>query len=159
MKKILLIAVASLLLTHGSNAQTLKPLTVAMVDGTYAGTFMCSSGEMGMSLTLNDVGAVMEPGVNKRLISGILNFFPTVTNPDAPTGVFEVGGVADYENADLKYTAHVQLEMKPGKWLVKPEGFGASGLKAKVWLKNYTVIGTPTASGCYTMHLQKLRTN
>ena len=34
----------------------LKPLKVAMAEGNYAGTFICSSGEMGMSLSLKDTG-------------------------------------------------------------------------------------------------------
>lgn len=159
MKKFIILGAASLLIAGTATAQetapVLKPLNVAQMTGTYAGTFLCSSGEMGMTLSIRDIGGTINSDgksvdANKRLINGVLNFFPTVGNPDAPHGAFEVGGTAEIYN----YFTKVKLE--PGKWLDKPENFGASGLEGMISKKGH-FTGKPTASGCHTLDMTKLR--
>jgi len=134
MKKFIILGVASLLVASTTTAQeapALKPINVLTMTGTYAGTFLCFSGEMGMSLSIKDIGPTIKPDgqsvdANKRLINGVLNFFPTVGNPDAPHGAFEVGGTAEI------YTYFTKVKLNPGKWLDKPENFGASGLEGMI---------------------------
>lgn len=143
--------------SQAQEAPVLKPLNVAQMQGTYAGTFLCSSGEMGMSLSLNDIGPVMATDgnsvdVNKRLVSGVLNFFPTVGNPDAQHGAFEVGGTAH------TYKHFTKVKLMPGKWLDKPENFGASGLEGTIIASTGSFKGKPTYSGCHTLTMTKLRT-
>lgn len=137
-------------------APALKPLTVAQMQGTYAGTFLCTSGEMGMTISLNDIGPVMATdGQNvdskKRLIGGVLNFFPTVGNPDAPHGAFEMGGTAQTNRF------FTRVKLNPGKWIDKPENFGASGLEGTIVNKTGSFNGKPTHSGCHTLKMTKLR--
>jgi len=158
MKKSLLIIGAMLLAvpTLAQETTTLKPLNVAQMQGIYAGTFLCSSGEMGMSLSLGDIGGTINAdgksvNANKRLVNGVLNFFPTVGNPDAPSGAFEVGGTADV------YSHFTKVKLNPGKWLDKPDNFGASGLEGII-SKSGRITGKPTFSGCHTLDMTKLRT-
>ena len=163
MKKLIILSAASLLMAGTVQAQetskptaVLKPLSVVTMTGTYAGTFLCSSGEMGMSLSIKDIGGTINPDgksidANKRLINGVLNFFPTVGNPNAPHGAFEVGGTADI------YNYFTKVKLAPGKWLDKPENFGASGLEGMI-SKTGHFTGKPTVSGCYTLDMTKLRT-
>ena len=150
----------------------LKPLKVAMAEGNYAGTFICSSGEMGMSLSLKDTGPASIDMIGEepcrsgsgpcndaqaarlkdmRTMSGVINFFPTAGNPDAPAGAFHVRGTANYGS---KY--RTRLELSPGKWIDQPEGFGASGLSGSI--VDGKVYGKPTAQGCYTLKMRKIRT-
>ena len=161
MKKYIILGAASLLMAGAATAQeaapVLKPLSVVQMTGTYAGTFLCSSGEMGMSLSIKDIGPTINADgksvdANKRLINGVLNFFPTVGNPDAPHGAFEVGGTADI------YNYFTKVKLAPGKWLDKPENFGASGLEGMIQSKTGHFTGKPTVSGCYTLDMTKLRT-
>jgi len=158
MKKLFL-AMGILAISFPASAQTanLKPLNVVQMEGTYAGTFLCSSGEMGMSLNLHDIGPTIKPdgkGVNtdKRLITGVLNFFPTVGNPSAPHGAFEVSGTADV------YSQFSKIKLNPGKWLDKPDNFGASGLDGIVSKAGH-FTGKPTVSGCHSLNMTKLRTH
>ena len=160
MKRIFTLGASALLLALpiAAQAQTpvLKPLNVIQMEGTYAGTFLCSSGEMGMTLSIRDIGGTINAdgksvNANKRLIQGVLNFFPTVGNPEAPHGAFEVGGTADV------YSNFSRVELNPGKWLDKPKKFGASGLEGMISKSGY-FVGRPTASGCHTLTMTKLRT-
>jgi len=160
MKKFIILGAASLLVASTTTAQeapVLKPINVLTMAGTYAGTFLCSSGEMGMSLSIKDIGPTINPDgksvdANKRLINGVINFFPTVGNPDAPHGAFEVGGTADI------YNYFTKVKLNPGKWLDKPESFGASGLEGMISSKSGHFTGKPTESGCHTLNMTKLRT-
>ncbi len=155
-----------------TQADELKPLNVAMTEGTYAGTFLCSLGEMGMSLTLKDAGPATVEDIhqplcasatgtcndrqkieidNSRKVSGFINFFPTVGNPEAPAGAFEVSGSVNYTLPEFK-----RLQLVPGKWLDKPDGFGASAMTGTIY-KN-KISGKPTAQGCHELKLTKIQT-
>lgn len=184
--KIMICMGAALLCAGSATAQTaptlkpvlkpvLKPLNVLLVEGEYAGSFLCSKGEMGMSLTLmesdptkpltyKDLGE--EPcrsgagpcndRQNARFaemhrLKGVLNFYPLLGNPDAPRGAFEVTGIMR-----PIITGMSRIEMSPGAWLEKPEGFGASGFEAS--LRKGVLSGKPTASGCSKLKMTKLRT-
>lgn len=169
---------AALLFTGSATAQTapvLKPLNVLMVEGEYAGSFLCSKGEMGMSLTLmesdlsepltfKDLGEVpCRSGAGScndlqnarfaqiRRLKGVLNFYPLLGNPDAPRGAFEVTGIMRPILPEI-----IRIEMSPGAWLEKPEGFGASGFE--VSFRNGVLSGKPTASSCSKLKMTKLVT-
>jgi hypothetical protein len=141
-----------------------------VIDGTYAGTFICSSGEMGMTLSIKDMG----PGkpemlggtcrsgagpcndardarlVGMREIGGVLNFFPTSGNPSAPAGAFKVSG-----SADISFAPAAEISLSPGDWIERPRGFGASAMTAT--LLEGEMVGKPTAPGCYTLKLRKIK--
>ncbi len=163
MRNIIKLGFACLLVSGAISAQkataqetpVLKPLAVAQMQGIYGGTFLCSSGEMGMTLSIRDIGGTINPdgksvNANTRLIDGVLNFFPTVGNPNAPHGAFEVGGTAEI------YNYFTKVKLAPGKWLDKPENFGASGLEGMI-SKTGHFSGKPTVSGCHTLDMTKLR--
>lgn len=160
-------------LTSSVNAQdsvSVEQSPVAEIVGHYAGTFICGFGEVGMTLTLNDAGPApfdALPGSCKtgagpcndarasrlaslRSISGVLNFFPTAANPDATAGAFKVSGLAETSRAPA-----YQIELKPGEWIDKPERFGASAMEATIL--DGDMVGKPTAPGCYSLKLRKLR--
>ena len=151
---------------------TLKPLSVAMAEGTYAGTFLCSLGEMGMSLTIKDEGPATLEDIaeqpcksgagpsndaqnqriaNRRKTTGVLNFFPTVGNPDAPAGAFQVSGWVDYGSKRFQ-----RMQFNPGAWLDKPDNFGASAMTGT--LINGVITGKPTAGGCHALRMRKIQT-
>jgi len=122
------------------------------VQGTYAGSFWCDFGEMGMSLSIKDNGKpedeqMSEAGIHN--ISGVLNFFPTLVNPDMPSGAFKVSGWIDAGN---EYVS--QLELKPGEWIQQPEDFGASPMEGR--LIGGVIYGKPTVDGCHKLRMQKL---
>ncbi len=151
-----LVMSASALTAAAQDAAVLKPLNVAMMEGQYAGTFLCGAGEMGMTLSIRDIGGTINPDgksadTNKRLIDGVLNFFPTVGNPNAPHGAFEVDGTAEI------YNYFTKVKLNPSKWLDKSENFGGSGLEGMI-SKTGHFSGTPTVSGCHTLNMTKLRT-
>ena len=76
MKKLIILGAVGLLMSDTATAQEttpLKPLNIITMTGSYAGTFLCSSGEMGMSLSINDIGPSINADgksirVSKRLI-------------------------------------------------------------------------------------------
>ncbi|MXO89709.1 hypothetical protein [Pontixanthobacter aquaemixtae] len=143
--------------------------SAAEVEGHYAGTFVCGFGEVGMTLTVRDAGPAKWdalPGSCKsgagpcndaraarlatlRSVDGVLNFFPTATNPDAKAGSFKVSGLVETANAPA-----YQIELNPGEWIEKPERFGASAMEATIF--DGEMVGKPTAPGCYTLRLRKL---
>ena len=138
-------------------------------DGTYGGTFLCALGEMGMTLSLKLGGAVAYndyPGMhcktgsgpcndalNARLkkmrkVDGVITFFPTVGNPQAPKGAFRTSGVVEYRSK-----VSTRLLLDPGDWIRKPDNFGHSGLEAMIIEDR--IIGKPTAPRCHAMDLHK----
>lgn len=140
-------------------------------EGEFAGTFICSRGEMGMTLSLQDAGPASEETVRnlcrsasgscndakaeglaeKRQVEGVLNFFPTSGNPDAPAGAFRVHGMVD-----PRISPAFEIELSPGSWIDQPVGFGASAMVAT--LVDGEMVGKPTAPGCHTLKLRQLRT-
>ena len=92
---------------------------VSKYEGTYAGTFWCNFGEMGMALSLKDAGVSDDKDMAEagfRSVNGVLNFFPTLANPDMPDGAFKVSG---WIHADSKYVN--EMELQPGDWIDQPE--------------------------------------
>nr|WP_161593769.1 hypothetical protein [Parerythrobacter lutipelagi] len=139
-------------------------------EGTYAGTFICSSGEMGMTVSLEDAGPATDEtarnlcrsnsgqcydehkarSADMRQIEGVLNFFPTSSNPDAPAGAFRVHGAAD-----TSMRPAYEIEMSPGSWIEQPGNFGSSAMVAT--LLDGEMVGKPTAPGCHILKLRKLK--
>lgn len=143
---------------------------IAKVEGLYAGTFFCGFGEMGMTLSLKDAGEFTQKDFagdpcrsatgtcneqqvlehkGKRKAKGVLNFFPTVTNPEAPQGAFHVSGFVEYA-----YDFFNEMEFEPGEWIAQPENFGASAMTGV--LVDGTISGKPTAPGCHTLNMVKI---
>jgi hypothetical protein len=84
-----------------------------------------------------------------RSIGGVLNFFPTASNPDAPSGAFKVNG-----SAEVGVRGITKINLQPGDWIDRPADFGSSPMTATV--RNGKMVGKPTAPGCYTLRMQKL---
>lgn len=165
MKTKLLILGATLCFSAAASAQTVRepePSEISALEGTYAGTFLCDSGEMGMSMTLRDTGPLEyrcrsatgrcnTERKGKHELDAIINFFPTLNNPNAPSGAYRAHGEVNYR---IKLLAQITLE--PDVWIDQPEKFGASGLEASIVKGN--VYGKPTAGGCLKLRMRKLRT-
>lgn len=125
---------------------------MADVEGTYAGTFWCDFGEMGMTISLKDEGLSQDKDKAEakfHSVSGVLNFFPTLVNPSQPTGAFKING---WVHASGKFVK--EYEFQPGEWIVQPEGFGASPMAGRI--VNGTFYGKPTVDGCHKLHMIKL---
>lgn len=159
--------------TGATSFPELKPLAVAQVEGTYAGTFLCSLGEMGMTLTLKDTGAATsaedigqmhcKSGAgpcndrqdaeikDSRKVEGVINFFPTVGNPEAPSGAFEVSGSVNYAMKTL-----IRLRLEPGAWLDQADNFGSAGMTGTLY--RGTLNGKPTERGCHDLMMTKIQT-
>ena len=155
---------------HHREAPSLE-LPSTEITGIYGGTFLCSLGEMGMTLSL-EFGGFPElkdyPGmpcksgsgpcndrVNARLkkmrkVEGVISFFPTVGNPEAPAGAFRISGVAEYTS---KVTTRLFLD--PDDWIDKPDNFGSSGIEGTI--VDGKIYGKPTAQGCHTLQMYKIR--
>lgn len=137
-----------------------KP-TINGLSDVFAGTFQCALGTMGMSLQLHDTGPLprdCDPDCAEasftHAIDGIVHFFPTVSNPNAPEGAFTARGTVGYSYAAGKTMATIAME--PGEWIMQPENFGVSGLKLSIFFDGRTVLnmsGSPTAEGCHDMML------
>ena len=152
--------------------ETTPQESIDKIEGTYAGTFLCSLGEMGMTLSLKD-GGIFTPSdfagnpcrsglgkcndnfaiahKGKRKTSGVINFFPTVGNPTAPQGAFEVSGWVNYTSKRFN-----RMELEPGDWISQPDNFGSAAMTGT--LINGTISGKPTAPGCHDLTLQKVLT-
>jgi len=129
----------------------------------YAGTFLCAAGEMAMTLQLTDTGPLpreCDPDCDtvqtQHGVEGIIQFFGTVSNPDAPEGAFKAKGTAQYGFSDVMGIATVNMD--PDSWIDQPDNFGSSGLTMMVAYQsgdvpNFEIAGRPTAEGCYEMHL------
>lgn len=125
---------------------------MADVEGTYAGTFWCNFGEMGMTLSIKDEGLSEDKDMAEAKfhnVSGVLNFFPTLVNPGQPTGAFKISG---WVHASGKFVK--EYEFQPGEWIVQPENFGASPMEGRI--VNGTIYGKPTVDGCHKLHMVKL---
>lgn len=144
--------------------------TIDTIEGSYAGTFLCSLGEMGMTLSLKDAGEFTQIDFaghpcrsargrcndekviahkGKRKTVGVINFFPTISNPNAPQGAFHVSGWVDYRTKYIK-----KMAFEPGEWIEKPDNFGASAMTGR--LIGGTISGQPTAPGCHSLKMQKV---
>jgi len=159
-KSILLGAATMIFLSGQSYA---APDAPDSVKGAYGGTFICALGEMGMTLSLDDVAQTAiesrEPcrsasgkcnNLRKtRLIGGVLNFFPTTGNPNSPSGAFKVTGTVKRVTKTMS-----KIDLEPGDWIEKPENFGSSGLTARI--VDGTVYGEPTADGCHALRMRRL---
>ncbi len=121
---------------------------IASIEGTFYGTFFCSeTGEMAISLMLEDGGAVLDSGA--YAMKGVLSFSATAANPTAPSGVFRVSG-----GATIAGPGFAAFELAPGEWIEQPEGFGASGLE--FFLREGFIAGMPTAGGCSSLTMQRV---
>lgn len=152
MNKSILIATATLLSIGNAHAQQkqLRPLKVISAEGTYAGSYLCDTGEHGMTMTLKSISD-MANMKEEHIVQGVVNFFPTVGNPGGPAGAFEVSGTIQFHGDTAS-----DLILKPGKWVVKPENYQTSGLR--VWTLNGKMFGKPTIAGCHSLKMTKIRT-
>ncbi len=140
-----------------AGAETLP--TLNDLPETYAGTFLCGAGEMGMTMQLRDIGPLprdcdpnCEDPAIKHAAKGVIRFFPTIVNPDAPAGAFTIEGTVNYTRSARRTVA--LLEMEPVDWIEQPDGFGASGLEYQLLFSDGVVTGgygRPTADGCFAM--------
>ena len=89
-------------------------------------------------------------------VEGVIRFYGTMSNPNAPTGAVTAMGTALYGFGESMGLATVNME--PTVWIDQPDDLGASGLSMTVGCRpgdtpNFNVVGSPTADGCSGMHL------
>ena len=153
-----------------TSASSAGPEQAAAIDGTFAGTFLCNTGELGMTLTLKDAGAATPRDLKKtpcrsgagpcndreaarlknaRKLTGVVNFFPTVGNPKGAAGAFRVVGALEYVPPAIN-----RISLRPDVWLQRSSALGATGLTGT--MIDDRIHGTPTADGCYALRLHRL---
>ena len=93
--------------------------------GVYAGSYVCSKGENGITVSLDtvvDLIGAEDPGTSK--IDGRLWFYDVASNADHPEGAFTISGTIDKDG---------DIDMKPGAWLSDiPSGWGAAGVEGSI---------------------------
>ena len=146
------ILLSGIFLFAGALAQQnqLRPLKVISAEGTYAGSYLCDEGEQGVIMTLKSISDTPDDK-DMHSVSGLINFFPTVGNPSAPVGAFEVNGTIQFHGDTAS-----DLILQAGKWVQQPENYQASGLR--VWMLNGKIFGKPTIADCHSMKMTKIRT-
>ncbi len=121
---------------------------IASIEGTFYGTFFCAeTGEMAISLMLEDGGAATDDGL--RAMNGIVSFSGTASNPTAQYGVFRVSGRASIAGAGV-----AALTMEPGEWIEQPTQFNASGLEFII--NQGFIAGMPTIGGCSSLTMNRV---
>ena len=81
-------------------------------SGTWRGTYKCGQGITGMTLILNLVGSD---------VSAVFNFYPVNSNPNVPSGSFELLGTI-YGN---------QITLKKHRWISRPQGYNMLDLSLR----------------------------
>ncbi|MEM8617554.1 MAG: hypothetical protein AAGF20_11555, partial [Pseudomonadota bacterium] len=88
------------------------------LTGVYAGTYTCSRGENGITVSLDKV-TPSQMSADTAMVEARLWFYDTQTNPNHPSGAFKLSGVLIGE----------RLELKPAGWIsVEPVNWGAAGI-------------------------------
>lgn len=152
MKKLLLLPFAAACLGvpalafdgHGHDGHDMG----AMSDftGTYAGSYTCVDGEHGFFLSLGKTDMTDDGW----LVDGTLGFFPTLGGMEGPVGMvagsFDVSGTVTKADED----GDMVIELQPGEWLVKPDGYGAAALAGVITTTDtgaWQLIGKPVVPG------------
>jgi len=116
-------------------------------EGVYAGTYICSRGENGITVSLDSFEDA-EDGASAS-VQARLWFYDTTANPNHPEGAFAMSGTITKDHA---------IELTPGEWLSEiPVSWGAAGIVGVATPTAWTVEPTgPGTSECELFKLTRL---
>ena len=120
--------------------------------GIYAGTYTCSRGENGITVSVDSIIDIHAAKDDVAEISARLWFYDIASNPGHPTGAFNLAGIVNSGST----------EMEPGEWISdEPSNWGAAGIKGEFleFDGGLYLTGKPTGPGtgaCETFTLSKL---
>ena len=134
--------------TEPSPAQS----TQAAYMGVYAGTYVCSGGENGITVSIDELEDVNAAKMDVTQAKARLWFYDTSGNPGHPTGAFHLSGLINSGSID----------MTPGDWISDvPANWGAAGIKGQFQTENGQIYlhGKPSGPGtsaCQDFKLKRL---
>ena len=114
MRRRLIALAAALLLTPAVAAAADDDFTTPA--GTWTGTYVCSQGGTGLTLTLD--------ASTDGKLSGTFEFYATKANPGVPDGSFTVEGAWQQSG---------KLSLHGVRWIKQPDGYGMVSLEGQAY--------------------------
>lgn len=120
--------------------------------GIYAGTYVCSGGENGITVSIDELEDVNAAKMYVTQAKARLWFYDTSGNPGHPAGAFHLSGLINSGSID----------MTPGEWISDvPANWGAAGIKGQFQTENDQIYlhGKPSGPGtsaCQDFKLKRL---
>ena len=123
------------------DSEPAPPDDAASLTGTWAGTYVCSQGETGMTLSIVDSAGDLE---------AIMEFYEVDGNPGVPSGAFAMEGTSTDGAVSLDGT----------EWIDQPDGYVMGGIEAEVTGSGAVqqLAGTVDSEGCTTFTLDRTTT-
>lgn len=151
MKKQILTTIAALSLAACATSGTVMAddhtSAFTEYEGVYAGTYICSRGENGITVSLDSFEDA-EDGASAS-VEARLWFYDTTSNPNHPAGAFAMTGTISESGA---------IELTPGEWISEiPSNWGAAGIVGVMHTDEWTAEPTgPGTSECQYFRLSRL---
>lgn len=113
----------------------------ASLTGTWQGTYVCSQGETGMTLTVVDSDGDLD---------AIIEFYEVDSNPGVPSGAFAMEGTS----------ADGAVSLEGTEWIDEPEGYVMAGIEAELTGSGEVqqLAGSVDGEGCTTFTLDRTST-
>lgn len=118
--------------------------------GLYAGTYICSRGENGITVAIDQLSDVNAAKMDVTQVEARLWFYDTASNPDHPDGAFQLSGIINSG----------AIDMTPGDWISDtPNNWGAAGLKGEFRTNEGQIYlhGKPSGPGTSACEKFKLK--
>jgi hypothetical protein len=111
----------------------------ASLTGTWEGSYICSEGETGMTLTIVDVAGDLD---------AFMEFYEVPENPGVPDGAFAMEGT----------NTGGEIELAGTEWIDQPAGDVMVGLTAEAEAVLQQLEGVVDGDGCSTFTLERTTT-
>ncbi len=117
------------------------PAAAKSVIGDWAGVYDCAQGKTALELEIT--------GLDKTQIQALFYFHAVPENPHVPAGCFLMTGTFDELSG--------QLQLRPGKWLLRPDGFVTVGMTGTLDASD-RLSGSISGPGCKDFTLTRTDT-
>jgi hypothetical protein len=84
------------------------PASASEIEGVWTGAYICTQGETGLKLTIED-------GATPSSLNATFRFLPVATNPNVPDGVFSMRGTYDARSG--------AVALHGESWIVRPADY------------------------------------
>lgn len=128
----LVLAAAVLLIAVGYLAIALAADRPETIQGVWEGRYVCGQGPAGLTLTIS--------GDDVKQITARLHFYALPENPGVPSGEYELNGSFD--------PVLGRLDLKPTKWVDRPDSYNMVALQGTLEEDRQSVKGAIDAAGC-----------